>query len=166
MTKLKVLVLFIFKFYMSKLLFKNDVIAKKFQDFQHFDTFQISVSYLYSYWYCSSSLDSESNSESEKQSRLYLEFNLSISASHCCFILFRLKVLGLLAWGLGISGDGFWCCLPSSSSFFSDLQKGQSGPHPHFSVFRLVACSSALGSSFRGGLALAALVSSFFSVTK
>ena len=85
---------------------------------------------------------------------------------HCCFVLLRLKVLGLLAWGLRISGNGFCCCLLSSSSFSCDMQKGQSGPHLHFSAFRLVACSSALGSSFRGGLALAALVSSFFSVTK
>ena len=65
------------------------------------------------------------------------EFNLSISASHCCFVLLRLKVLGLLAWGLGISGDGFCCCLLSPSSFFCNLQKGQSRPHPHFSAFRL-----------------------------
>ena len=106
---------------------------RKIIRFQHFGTFQISVSYPCSYWYCSSSSDSESNSESEKQSRLYLEFNLSISASHCCFVLLRLKVLGLLAWGFGISGDGLCCCLPSSSSFFCDLQKGQSRPHPHFS---------------------------------
>ena len=38
-----------------------------------------------------------------------------------------------------------------SSSFFWDLQKGQSGFHAHFSTFGLLTCSSGLGSSFKGG---------------
>ena len=134
MIKLKVLDHLIFKICIGKLPFKNNVIAKKFWDFQHFVTFQISVSYLCLYWYCSPSLDSESNSESEKQSRLYLEFNLCIYASHCCLVLFRLKASGLLVWGLSTFGDGFCCCL-LSSSFFWDLQKGQSGPQPTFFCF-------------------------------
>ena len=90
----------------------------------------------------------------KKQSRLYLEFSLPISASHCClaFVMFRFKVLGLLACGFCIFGDVFCCCGLFSSSFFWDLQKGQSGPQPHFSW------SFALSpSSLTGGLGLVTL---------
>ena len=79
-------------------------------------------------------------------SRLYLEFNLSISASHCCFafVIFKFRVCGLLACGLcnfGL-GDIFCCCTLFCPSFFSwDLQKGQSGPQLHLSV----DCSFILG---------------------
>ena len=91
------------------------------------------------------------------------EFNLSISASHCCLILVRLKVSGLLACGFG---KGFCCCW-SSPSFFWDLQKGQLGTQPHFSFFWLVACSSISGCAFRGGSAVSMVVSTFlFSATK
>ena len=65
------------------------------------------------------------------------EFNISISASHCCLVLVRLKVLGLLACGFG---KGFCCCWFSPSVLW-DLQKGQLGSQPHFSSFWLVACS-------------------------
>ena len=42
-----------------------------------------------------------------------------ISASHCCLILVRLKVLGLLDCGFGKD----FCCCWFSPSFFWDLQK-------------------------------------------
>ena len=114
--------------------------------------FQINVSYLCCHWYCSSSSDSESSSELEKQSRLYLSFNLSISCSHCCFVLVIFRVLGLFACALG---KGF-CCWSSicfcwwgrSASSFCALQKGQLGPQQHFSSFWLGSCSLFLSSSF------------------
>ena len=137
-------------------------LQKNFKFFNHFGILQISVSYPYSYWYCLPSSDSESNSESGKWSRLYLEFNLSISASHFCHILVKLKVLGLLACGFG----KVLCCSWFSPSIFWDLQKGQLGSQPHFSSFWLVAYSSILGSSFRGGLVVTMVVSFLFSTTK
>ena len=101
--------------------------------------FQINVWYPCWYWYCSSSSDSESSSELEKQSRLYFAFNLSISCSHCCFVLVILRASGFFTCHLG---RGF-CCWPSicscwwgrSASSFCALQKGQLGLQPHFSSF-------------------------------
>ena len=40
-------------------------------------------------------------------SSLYFSFSLSISCSHCCFVLVILKVSGLIACSLG---KGFYCC--------------------------------------------------------
>ena len=75
------------------------------------------------------------------------------------------RVFGRLAWGFCNFGwgDVFCCCwcLSSSSSWF--LQKGQSGPHPHFSV----NCSFTLGSSsFIRGLGLVIPVMFLFSLSR
>ena len=65
--------------------------------------------------------------ESEKQSKLYFSFNLSISTSHNIWDL----VL-VVFWIFG-SGRGLFC---GSSPFFSSAsQRGQLGPHQHFSSF-------------------------------
>ena len=68
-------------------------------------------------------------------------------ASHHCLarIMFRFKVSGLLACGFCIFGNVFCCCGLFSSSFFWDLQKGQSGPQPHFSWSLTLSSSSLIG---------------------
>ena len=129
--------------YFSKMMLPQNFLA--FLLFLFSRVLQINISYPCLYWYCSPSSDSESSSESEKPSRLYFVFSLSISSSHCCLVLVMLRVLGLLACGLG---KGF-CCW-SSPSFFWALQKVQLDPQPHFSSFWLEVCSPVLDSSFRG----------------
>ena len=123
--------------------------------------------------------------ESKKQSKLYLVFSLSISASHCWHVFVWLGYLsgvsqsgfcgfwGHLAWGFCIFGwdDVFCCswfwCLPSQSSLSWFLQKGQFGPHPHFSVFGLmIDCSPILSSSFIEGFGLVMPVAFVLSLFK
>ena len=78
-------------------------------------------------------------------------FSLSISASHCCFVLVMLAGFWACSFGKGL-------CCGSSPSLSCALQKGQSGPQLHFSSLGLVECSFVFGSSFREGV----VASSFY----
>ena len=154
MTTLKVLVLLIFKIFMGKLLFENDVIMKKIWDFQHFGNFQINVAYPCLYWNCSSSLDSESNSKSAKQSDYTWSSNcpsllpiavLSYSGSR--YRVFWLEALVYLM----VASAAPYFLLPSLVT----CRKDNLGPNHIF-----------LLSDWQLALLPSTLVSSFFSVTQ
>ena len=84
---------------------------------------------------------------------LYFPLPFYLGLTWILYVSWHIQSFGHLAWGFCNFGWGdiFCCCWHLSSSFSWFLQKGQSGPHPHFSA----NCSLTLGSSFFiGGLGL------------